>query len=397
MSLVLGAAGVSPLWYITRGTGLVALVLLTATVVLGVLNTGAWSTPRWPRFATAELHRSISLLVVVLLAIHIVTAELDPFAPVGWPAVIIPFVSHYRPIWLGMGTLALDLILALIVTSLVRSRIGYRAWRGVHWLAYVSWPVALVHGLGTGTDARLGWTQALSVACILAVMAAAAWRLVRGWPAGAGARILGGAAGTLGVLAIVAWATTGPLRPGWAKRAGTPRALLAGGSAAPSTSWAAGSSAPAGASGTSPAAASSGTSLPPAPYAAAVSGTLGQTGPSQAGTVTIRIDTVLSQGAAGRLAITLQGRQAEGGVALSSSAVYLGPPSSPSLYQGQIVSLRGSRMVASLTSATAPPVQLSIRLHIDTTSGTVRGLVQATAPGASGSDGSSDGNGVNGA
>lgn len=390
MSLLLGAAGVSPLWYLTRGTGVVALLLLTAAVVLGVVGTSRWSRPNWPRFATAGLHRSISLLVVLVLAIHIVTAELDPFAPIGWLAVVIPFLSGYRPIWLGLGTLAFDLLLALVLTSLMRNRIGYRAWRAIHWLAYVSWPVALVHGLGTGTDARLGWVVVLSGLCAAAVVAAGAWRLVQGWPSGAGARVLGGAAGALGILVIVAWAATGPLRPGWARRAGTPGSLLAGGGATSSGAGAGGaatSASPPSASRSSSPTASSPTGLPSAPFSAALSGTLSETGPSDTGTVTIRIVAALSQGATARLAVTLRGRRAEGGVALSASSVSLGPPGSPDLYRGRIGSLDGSRMVALLTSGAAAPLQLDISLHIDPSSGTVQGTLQAISPGDGGGNG----------
>ena len=85
---------------------------------------------------------------------------------------MIPFVSGYRPLWLGLGTLSFDLLVALAVTSLVRRRLGYRAWRAVHWLAYVSWPVAVLHGLGTGSDTKQWWMLALTVVCIVAVLVA---------------------------------------------------------------------------------------------------------------------------------------------------------------------------------------------------------------------------------
>jgi methionine sulfoxide reductase heme-binding subunit len=154
---VLAAAGPSPLWYLTRATGAVALLLLTASVVLGILGAVRFGSPRWPRFLTAGLHRNLSLLVLALLAVHILTAVLDSFAPIGLKDAVVPFVSAYRPLWLGLGALAFDLLLALAATSLLRRRLGYRAWRSVHWLAYGSWPLALTHGLGTGSDAKVGW------------------------------------------------------------------------------------------------------------------------------------------------------------------------------------------------------------------------------------------------
>jgi hypothetical protein len=218
--------GPSPLWYLTRGTGLVSLLLLTAVMLLGLLQVSRWSSPLWPRFVVQGLHRNLSLLVLVVVALHIVTAELDTFAPVGWLAAAVPFMSAYRPIWLGLGTVAFDLLLALLATSLLRPLLGYRAWRPVHWAAYACWPVAFVHGLGTGTDTRLGWVVWLSWACAGAVVAAAGWRLAKAWPGRPGARLGAAGAVALGMVAVSAWAALGPLQPGWARRAGTPVRLL---------------------------------------------------------------------------------------------------------------------------------------------------------------------------
>ncbi|MGH2907719.1 MAG: ferric reductase-like transmembrane domain-containing protein, partial [Solirubrobacteraceae bacterium] len=144
--LVLAAAlGTRVYWFLTRGTGAVALVLLTVSVVLGVLGTLRFSGVRWPRFAIEAVHRDVSLLVIVVLVVHIVTTVLDSFAPIALPAAVIPFISSYRPVWLGLGALAFDLLLAVVITSLVRRRLGYERWRAVHWLAYASWPVAVLH------------------------------------------------------------------------------------------------------------------------------------------------------------------------------------------------------------------------------------------------------------
>lgn len=223
--LAVSGAG-SPLWYFTRGTGLVALVLLTGTVVLGICSLGHNTAPAWPRFVTAGLHRWLSLLVVLLLAAHILTAEVDTFAPIGWTAVVVPFRSSYRPIWLGLGTVAADLVVALGLTSLLRQRLGYRAWRAVHWAAYACWPAAVFHGLGTGTDTRLSWVTGLTAICVAAVVVAGGWRLAQGWPASAGLR-MGVATGAVVVLiAGSAWTVSGPLQRGWARRAGTPHQLL---------------------------------------------------------------------------------------------------------------------------------------------------------------------------
>src|ERR1700761_3219275 len=129
------AATLSPsaYWYLARGTGAVSLVLLTASVVLGIVGSVRFASPRWPRFAIDVVHRDISLLVLVVLVIHIVTSVLDGFAPIGLLDGVVPFVTPYRPLWMGLGTLAFDLLLAITITSLVRRRLGYRAWRAVHW------------------------------------------------------------------------------------------------------------------------------------------------------------------------------------------------------------------------------------------------------------------------
>lgn len=165
------------LWYTTRGAGAVSLVLLSAVVVLGILSTLRFESASWPRFLTTGLHRNLALTALVFLALHIVTAVVDPFTHLGWLAAVIPFSSYYRTFWLGLGTIAVELMIAVSVTSLVRGFIGHAAWRAVHWLSYVAWPVAVLHSFGTGTDAWSGWMLALDFVCVLAVLVAVAARL----------------------------------------------------------------------------------------------------------------------------------------------------------------------------------------------------------------------------
>lgn len=166
------------LWYAARATGLVSLLLLTGTVILGILGQLRVTAPNWPRFVVGGLHRNVSLLSVAFLVVHIASSVIDRYAGIGWLDAIVPFGSVYRPFWLGLGAIAFDLVVALVVTSLSRRFLGLRTWRAVHWLAYVCWPVALVHAWGTGTDAAHGWVLALSVGCLLAVAAAAITRIV---------------------------------------------------------------------------------------------------------------------------------------------------------------------------------------------------------------------------
>ncbi len=166
------------LWYTTRAAGVVSMVLLSGVMVLGMLTRARAGGPRWPRFLTAALHRDLSLMALVFLALHIVTAVVDPYTHLGIVAATVPFGSSYRSFWLGLGVIALDLMLAVAATSLLRSVIGHRAWRAIHWLAYGCWPVAVLHGLGTGTDAGSLWMSAITVACVAGVLATAAYRLL---------------------------------------------------------------------------------------------------------------------------------------------------------------------------------------------------------------------------
>lgn len=226
MNAILASSGPSAYWYLTRSTGTVALLLLTATVALGVLDVNRFSSPRWPRFLLDALHRNVSLLSVVFLALHVITTVLDSFAPISIVAAFIPFISSYRPFWLGLGAVAFDLLLALVITSLMRRRFGFSAWRATHWLAYACWPIALLHSLGTGSDVKSGWMLLISIGCVLMVLAAVVARVLRGWPQHA--RLRGAAlAATAGfALFLVLWIPSGPLGSEWARRAGTPPSLL---------------------------------------------------------------------------------------------------------------------------------------------------------------------------
>jgi DMSO/TMAO reductase YedYZ heme-binding membrane subunit len=164
-------------WYASRTTGVVALLLLTAVLVLGLVVTRQGRTPGLPRFAVTSLHRNLSLLAVAFIAVHVLTAVLDTYVSIPLVSALIPFTSGYERFWLGLGAVSLDLMLAMIATSLIRGRLNRHLWRAVHLLAYLSWPVALVHGIGAGKDLQRGWLLGLAVGCVLVVVAAVAWRL----------------------------------------------------------------------------------------------------------------------------------------------------------------------------------------------------------------------------
>jgi methionine sulfoxide reductase heme-binding subunit len=218
--------GPSAYWYLTRSSGAVSLVLLTLALALGVIDVRRWSTETWPRFVVDSLHRNVSLLALAFLGLHILTAVLDSFAPIALIDAVIPFTGSYRPFWLGLGALSFDLMLAVIITSLLRRRMGHATWRATHWLAYASWPIALLHGFGTGSDVKSTWLLALSIGCLVAAIAAVLVRIAAGWPDQLARRgaALGGTA--IFMLGLILWLPSGPLGKEWARRSGTPSALL---------------------------------------------------------------------------------------------------------------------------------------------------------------------------
>jgi len=169
------------LWYTARGTGVVALVLFSLVVALGIGVRSARPLFGLPKFAVVAVHRGASLLALVFLGLHIVTMLLDPVAPLRLVDVLVPFAGPYRTVWLGLGTVAAELLVAVIITSLLRQWIGHRAWRFVHWAAYAAWPVAIVHAVGTGTDNTALWLWAVVAGCVGLVAACLVWRMSTGF------------------------------------------------------------------------------------------------------------------------------------------------------------------------------------------------------------------------
>lgn len=204
-------------WYLSRGSGAVSLVLLTFSFVLGIPTLLSWGIPRAPRLVVQLMHRNISLLVLVFLAVHIATSVLDSFVSISVADAFVPFGGTYRPLWLGLGALAMDFVIAVIVTSLLRPRVSYVWWKRVHWLAYACWPIAVVHGLGTGTDTRYGWMQILVGACAAVVLASIAWRLAAR-PLQDPRRKMATIGSVVGVpMIIIVWLFAGPMHADWGK------------------------------------------------------------------------------------------------------------------------------------------------------------------------------------
>jgi Ferric reductase like transmembrane component len=353
------------LWFATRGTGVVSLVLLTAIVVLGVAGATRWRSTRWPRFVVAGLHRNLSLLVLVFIALHVLTTVADGYAPITLLNAVIPFSSPYRPVWLGLGAVALDLLLALTITSLLRARIGYARWRSLHWLAYASWPIALVHGLGTGTDARVGWMQIVTVTCIGCVIGAVLWRVAsnRATPA---LRTFSTVASIAIPLVIGGWYLAGPARPGWAARAGTPRSLLAHTTTTAVARSAVTASVP---------------KLPTRSFTATFNGRVKESSPDGNGHVIVSISGRTSGGNAGVLWIRLQGEPMDGdGVSMTASGASYGPAAFPDAYVGKIVGLDGTRIQLALSGQTGT-LSLVVDLQLNSSTGTATGTVHGEPAG----------------
>lgn len=166
------------LWALGRGTGVVALVMFTITVVLGIVTRSGRPVAGLGRFGVSDVHRTAALTGTGLVAVHVGSLLLDPYAQLRLVDAALPFLGSYRPLYLGLGTLALDLLAVVIVVSLLRHRVGPRVFSAVHWSTYLLWPVALAHALGTGTDAASAWMTGLAAACFATAAAAVGWRLL---------------------------------------------------------------------------------------------------------------------------------------------------------------------------------------------------------------------------
>ncbi len=358
--IVAAVHGPSVLWYATRGAGAVTLVLLTTSVVVGIAETRGWQPAGAPRFGVAIVHRTVSLLALAFLTLHIVTTLLDPFPPIGLTAAVIPFSSSYRPLWLGLGSVAFDLLLAIALTSVVRRRLGYRAWRGVHWLAYACWPVALLHGLGTGSDANTTWMLSLTLACLAAVMVAVTGRLFGDDVRPATRGIVAGAS-VLGTTAFAVWLLQGPTARGWAHRAGTPAKVLAAFSPRPA------------------ARATRRRQAPPddrlgRTFATSVDGVI-TSGSSASGMSVVDLRLRL-RGPGGRLRVRIGGQALPaGGLQMQRSAVTLGPPSRPGEYRGRIELLQDNliRALVGSRDGRAVLLRLDLSLGASTVTGTATG------------------------
>jgi methionine sulfoxide reductase heme-binding subunit len=196
-------------WYAARAAGITAYLLLSGVVLLGLTMAAKKPFARWPRFTVEDVHRFGGLLVGSFVTIHVVTVAVDSWLPFSLQSIIVPFISRYRPIWVGLGIAAAELLVALAVTNHYRQRLPYTFWRRAHYLNFAVWGAATVHGLGSGTDRSAPWMLGLYAAAVAAVSSAIVWRAVRGrvraWTIAAA-----GLAAAASVLLVVALGT-GPL------------------------------------------------------------------------------------------------------------------------------------------------------------------------------------------
>jgi methionine sulfoxide reductase heme-binding subunit len=176
----------SALWDLGRGTGVVALTMFTISLVLGIVARSGRRVAGLGRFGVSDLHRTAALTGAGLVVVHVGSLLVDPYAQLRLVDLVLPFLATYRPLWVGLGTLAVDVLILVTLASLLRQRIGPRLFRTIHWATYALWPMALLHSLEAGTDAGTAWFRWLAVVCVAAVVAAVGWRVVpsfgeRGW------------------------------------------------------------------------------------------------------------------------------------------------------------------------------------------------------------------------
>ncbi len=146
----------SLLWYVARGSGIVAFLLLTFSVGLGIAMNRRWYSRNWPRMVVDAMHRWFTVTFFTFTLIHVVTILLDPFSNVSLMNALIPFTGGYRPVWVSLGVIAIELGLAIGASVWVRRFIGYRAWHIMHGLAYPIYGLSLLHGIFAGIRHRHG-------------------------------------------------------------------------------------------------------------------------------------------------------------------------------------------------------------------------------------------------
>lgn len=361
-------------WDVARAGGFTAYLLLVLSVAVGLALTMHWQTLRWPRLINSELHNFLSLLALVFTGVHVLAVWIDPFTRFGWAEVFLPFVSHYRPVWMAFGIVALYLGIAIGISTWVRPWIGYKWWRRLHILTLLSFLLVTIHGITTGSDTRTWWGVLIYAGSILLVGTLLWLRLIE--PANKQSRAHPVfAIGTLLIVLLGVFLTLlGPLQPGWNATANNGNG--SGGSSAVAASSQAQSS-----------------NLTP-PFNATVQGTMTQSAPDSNGNITITIQTTLSQGATGNLRITLQGQpDGNGSISIASTNVVLSSSAQTPLYSGPLTTLYAGdqwHMTALLIGSGSNTSKLNVRIDLQVSnSQQVNGTIQGTSTNATSGNGSS--------
>jgi predicted ferric reductase len=147
-------------WYLTRAAGFVAYLLLFASVALGLLLTTSVPKPL-RRFEVFDMHRFLALLALGVTTFHMLIVLPDGFIGFSLRELLVPFASPYAQVYMALGTLSLYLMAIVIGTFYLRPLVPYSAWRTIHYTTFAVFGLALVHGLGAGTDTSVSWALAL--------------------------------------------------------------------------------------------------------------------------------------------------------------------------------------------------------------------------------------------
>jgi hypothetical protein len=357
-------------WDIARAGGFLAYILLTLSVALGLALTMQWQTPRWPRLINNELHNFVTLLATVFVVVHILAVWIDPFTSFGLNEILIPFVSHYRPIWMALGIIALYLGIAIGISTLLRPYISYKVWRGLHALTIVIFALVLVHGIATGSDTRTWWGITIYGGSILLVGSLLWQRLY--YPANKQSRahpVLAVGVVIAGI-ACVFWMLLGPLQPGWNTIAnnGNGNGSVQAATAKTSSS-------------------TTGNAFTPS-FNGDLQGQMTQQGPDASGNITLQLNMTISNGPQGNVQVTLQGQNNgfDNDLQITHSQVTLSQSNNTPLYVGTLTRISGERSwnmqaVLSPTSNTGKPLQVTMRLFIQNNgqvTGTITGSTTTT-------------------
>lgn len=374
---VIGALSWSTVtWDVARTSGIVAYVLLSLSVALGLALSLRWQTRRWPRLITNEMHGFLTVLSLVFIAVHGLAVWIDPFMKFGWTEIVVPMMSHYRPLWVAFGIVAAYLCVAIWISTQLRPHIGYTWWRRLHTLTFAVYVLATIHGIGTGSDTQTPWALGLYAGSGLLVGGLLVYRLLT--PLGARRRAYPNLAGLVAMVMVgcALWTATGPARAGWNAIANNGQGSGARGQIAAQTTT------------TTRALHIS------SPFTASLQGTMTQGSPAADGTVTVRIATTLTDGTRRTLNVVMQGQPDDtGNLSVTATHVTLAPAGGTPAYQGTVTNLEsvGALRLSALLNGTASGsngLQLLIELRT-AQNGQVSGVVQATpvTRDASGQDG----------